>query len=73
MNLKIDLIINAGLEETSRGCCGTGLLEAGPLCEPSSRTCDDVSKYLFFDSVHPSQKAYSVIARSTLQKLFPFL
>jgi len=63
----------AGLEETLRGCCGTGLLEAGPLCQPLSRTCDDVSKYLFFDSVHPSQTAYSVIASFALQKLFPLL
>ncbi|EFH56116.1 GDSL-motif lipase/hydrolase family protein [Arabidopsis lyrata subsp. lyrata] len=62
-----------GLEETLRGCCGTGLLEAGPLCQPLSRTCDDVSKYLFFDSVHPSQKAYSVIASFALQNLFPLL
>ncbi|KAL1198536.1 GDSL esterase/lipase [Cardamine amara subsp. amara] len=72
----IDMIkhpLKYGLEETSRGCCGTGLLEAGPLCEPLSRTCEDVSKYLFFDSVHPSQKAYSVIARSALQNLFPHL
>ncbi|KFK36915.1 hypothetical protein AALP_AA4G189300 [Arabis alpina] len=58
-----------GLEETLKGCCGTGLLEAGPLCEPLSRTCEDVSKYLFFDSVHPSQKAYSVIANYALQNL----
>ncbi|CAH2058639.1 unnamed protein product [Thlaspi arvense] len=62
-----------GLEETLKGCCGTGLLEAGPLCESLSRTCDDVSKYLFFDSVHPSQKAYSVIATFALQNLFPLL
>ncbi|KAL1217854.1 GDSL esterase/lipase [Cardamine amara subsp. amara] len=72
----IDMIkhpLKYGLEETSRGCCGTGLLEAGPLCEPQSRTCEDVSKYLFFDSVHPSQKAYSVIARSALKNLLSFL
>ncbi|KAJ4903956.1 GDSL esterase/lipase [Raphanus sativus] len=62
-----------GLEETLKGCCGTGLLEAGPLCKPLSRTCEDVSKYMFFDSVHPSQKAYSVIASYALQKLFPLL
>ncbi|CAN8317529.1 unnamed protein product [Cochlearia groenlandica] len=60
-----------GLEETLKGCCGTGLLEAGPLCKQFSKTCDDVSKYLFFDSVHPSQKAYSVIASFALQNLSP--
>ncbi|RID67357.1 hypothetical protein BRARA_D02441 [Brassica rapa] len=62
-----------GLEETLVGCCGTGLLEAGPLCKPLSRTCEDVSKYMFFDSVHPSQKAYSVIATYAFKKLFPLL
>ncbi|VVB02869.1 unnamed protein product [Arabis nemorensis] len=62
-----------GLEETFKGCCGTGLLEAGPLCKPWSRTCEDVSKYLFFDSVHPSQKAYSVIASYGLRNLLPLI
>ncbi|XP_010508867.1 PREDICTED: GDSL esterase/lipase At2g40250-like [Camelina sativa] len=62
-----------GIEETLRGCCGTGFLEAGPLCQPTSRTCDDVSKYLFFDSVHPSQKAYSVVASFALRNLLPRL
>ncbi|KAF8087702.1 hypothetical protein N665_0570s0016 [Sinapis alba] len=62
-----------GLEETIKGCCGTGFIEAGPLCNSLSKTCEDVSKYLFFDSVHPTQKAYSVIATYALQKLLPLL
>ncbi|KAJ4892038.1 GDSL esterase/lipase [Raphanus sativus] len=62
-----------GLEETLKGCCGTGFLEAGPLCKPLPGTCEDVSKYLFFDSVHPTQKAYSIIATYALQKLLPLL
>ncbi|CAA7397440.1 unnamed protein product [Spirodela intermedia] len=51
-----------GFEETTKGCCGTGLVELGVLCNPKSVTCPDASKYLFWDSVHPSEKTYALIA-----------
>ncbi|CAA7397439.1 unnamed protein product [Spirodela intermedia] len=50
-----------GLEETTTGCCGTGLVELGFLCNPKSVTCPDASKYLFWDAVHPTEKAYALI------------
>lgn len=45
-------------EEVSNGCCGTGYLEVGFLCNPKSYVCPDASKYVFFDSIHPSEKTY---------------
>ncbi|KAG7993256.1 hypothetical protein I3843_02G169700 [Carya illinoinensis] len=39
----------------NNACRGTGLAEAGPLCQ-------DASKYIFFDSVHLTEAAYRAIA-----------
>ncbi|XP_072996550.1 GDSL esterase/lipase At2g31550-like [Typha latifolia] len=47
-----------GFRETSRGCCGTGLTEVGPLCNYLTPTCLNVPSYVFYDAVHPSEKVY---------------
>lgn len=47
-----------GFDEVSDGCCGTGYLEASFLCNPKSYLCPDTSRYVFFDSIHPTEKAY---------------
>ncbi|WVZ88266.1 hypothetical protein U9M48_034806 [Paspalum notatum var. saurae] len=52
-----------GFEDSVRGCCGTGWVETGVLCGlDSALTCQDADKYVFFDAVHLSQKAYKIIA-----------
>ncbi|XP_058090785.1 GDSL esterase/lipase EXL3-like [Magnolia sinica] len=51
-----------GFEVTTKGCCGTGTVEVTLLCNRlSPNTCQDVSKYVFWDSYHPTEKAYEVI------------
>ncbi|KAK9279060.1 hypothetical protein L1049_012735 [Liquidambar formosana] len=35
-----------GFVETKRGCCGTGLVETGPLCNLITPTCANPSQYL---------------------------
>ncbi|XP_010266840.1 PREDICTED: GDSL esterase/lipase EXL3-like [Nelumbo nucifera] len=59
-----------GFEESSKGCCGTGNLEVTTaLCnELTPFTCTDVSKYVFWDSFHPTQKAYEILLNPLLQK-----
>lgn len=52
---------NAGFEEVLEGCCGTGVLETSYLCNPISPLCSDVSKYVFFDAVHPTEKTYNIL------------
>ncbi|KAB2081923.1 hypothetical protein ERO13_A05G157400v2 [Gossypium hirsutum] len=57
----IDMIQGLGkhdFDEVSHGCCGSGYLEAGFLCNPGSFVCNDASKYVFFDSIHPTEKTY---------------
>jgi hypothetical protein len=52
-----------GFTESTRGCCGTGLLEVSVLCNGvTSAVCQDVGDYLFWDSYHPTEKAYKVLA-----------
>lgn len=56
----------AGFEEVSSGCCGTGFLEASFLCNPKSYVCPDASKYIFWDSIHPTEKAYYLVFQALL-------
>ncbi|KAG8385487.1 hypothetical protein BUALT_Bualt03G0050500 [Buddleja alternifolia] len=48
-------------EEVSSGCCGTGMLEASFMCNPNSLYCADTTKYVFWDSIHPTEKAYDLV------------
>ncbi|KAG6533902.1 GDSL esterase/lipase At5g42170-like [Zingiber officinale] len=53
-----------GFEETTRGCCGTGELEASIFCnEFSPCTCpeSETHKYLFWDGFHPTERAFRII------------
>ncbi|KAL4204685.1 hypothetical protein AMTRI_Chr01g133230 [Amborella trichopoda] len=50
-----------GFTESSKGCCGTGMIEFGQSCKGMG-TCKDPSKYVFWDSVHPTERMYHLIA-----------
>ncbi|GJM97317.1 hypothetical protein PR202_ga14236 [Eleusine coracana subsp. coracana] len=51
-----------GFAETTRGCCGTGTIEVTGLCDARFvSVCDDVSQHVFFDSYHPTERAYRII------------
>ncbi|KAK8948432.1 GDSL esterase/lipase [Platanthera zijinensis] len=53
-----------GFNKSSEGCCGTGLVEAAVLCNLKSLVCTDASKYVFWDSMHPTEKAYFITFNS---------
>ncbi|KAF7119908.1 hypothetical protein RHSIM_Rhsim13G0183100 [Rhododendron simsii] len=55
-----------GIDVTNRGCCGTGLLEEGPLCNSLSALCANRSEYEFFDSVHPTETTASIIVNANV-------
>ncbi|XP_065854918.1 GDSL esterase/lipase EXL3-like [Euphorbia lathyris] len=58
-----------GFEKSTEGCCGTGKIEVSILCNRLvPNTCEDASKYVFWDSYHPSQKAYQIISHFILQQ-----
>ncbi|MCL7046498.1 hypothetical protein MKW94_027039 [Papaver nudicaule] len=53
-----------GLEEVKRGCCGTGLLEVSYFCmiEAESFLCKDRSIYMYWDSIHATDRVYGIVA-----------
>ncbi|KAM1595197.1 hypothetical protein PS2_001485 [Malus domestica] len=62
-----------GFVQTHAGCCGTGMVELGPMCGKLSLTCPDPSKFLFWDAMHPSQAAYKVLADISEKTVLPYL
>ncbi|GLT82611.1 hypothetical protein SLE2022_009720 [Rubroshorea leprosula] len=52
-----------GFEVENVSCCGTGRIEVTVLCNPATNTlsCPDASKYVFWDSYHPTEKAYKIL------------
>jgi len=60
-----------GFKETNKGCCGTGTFEVTPLCNELTPACDDASKYVFWDSVHPSEATNKYIAKYLELEVLP--
>ncbi|KAL9229611.1 hypothetical protein vseg_005060 [Gypsophila vaccaria] len=70
-NPLLNLINNPspGFQVVNRGCCGTGNLAVSFLCTKLSfGTCKDASKYIFWDSFHPTEAAYRIIVHDIVQK-----
>ncbi|KAF3330607.1 GDSL esterase/lipase [Carex littledalei] len=62
-----------GFQETKRGCCGTGLAEVGPLCNFLTPICKNVSSYIFYDAVHPTQRVYQLLTDSVMKTIMQLL
>ncbi|PWA54907.1 GDSL-like Lipase/Acylhydrolase superfamily protein [Artemisia annua] len=62
-----------GLEVTDKGCCGTGEIEVVFLCNKLSPTCSNDSKFLFWDSIHLSEKGCSIFLDQILPNLIKSL
>ncbi|XP_061351654.1 GDSL esterase/lipase At2g40250 [Gastrolobium bilobum] len=71
----LDMVLSPtkyGFQQALQGCCGTGLIEMGPVCNVLDLTCSDPSKYLFWDAVHLTQTGYYFLAESGRQHLLPY-
>ncbi|XP_050286413.1 GDSL esterase/lipase EXL3-like isoform X1 [Quercus robur] len=69
-NPLLDLIEHPeknGFKIAEKGCCGTGIIEVGPICNPLSAICTDVNDYVFWDSFHPTERAYKIITSQVLK------
>ncbi|XP_010920106.1 GDSL esterase/lipase EXL3 [Elaeis guineensis] len=65
---------NYGFEVSTKGCCGTGDLEVSVLCNGLTSTiCTDVSQYVFWDSYHPTERAYKVLVDWLYQNYISYL
>ncbi|KAK3007711.1 hypothetical protein RJ639_015056 [Escallonia herrerae] len=70
-NSLLDIIKNPqsyGLDVVDRGCCGSGIVEVAILCNHATPTCLDNSKYLFWDSFHPTEKGYRLLVGQIIPK-----
>uniref|UniRef100_M4EGE4 Uncharacterized protein n=2 Tax=Brassica campestris TaxID=3711 RepID=M4EGE4_BRACM len=68
----LDIIQNHekyGFEVADRGCCGKGTVAISYLCNSLNPfTCSNSSAYVFWDSYHPTERAYQVIVDKLLDK-----
>ncbi|CAA7024959.1 unnamed protein product [Microthlaspi erraticum] len=65
---------NYGFEVADKGCCGTGVIELAVLCNQLTPfTCSDPSTHVFFDSYHPSEKAYHILTDKAMDKYLKYL
>lgn len=63
------LTMLSGFEVVDKGCCGTGSIEVVILCNRyMSSTCEDDTKYLFWDSYHPSERGYRILVDQMVKK-----
>jgi phospholipase/lecithinase/hemolysin len=53
-----------GFVSAVSACCGGGRLGAEAECTPNSTLCANRDGYLFWDSVHPSQRAAMISAQT---------
>ncbi|GLJ37430.1 hypothetical protein SUGI_0760490 [Cryptomeria japonica] len=56
-----------GFTVATKSCCGTGTYEFGIACNYLTAACTNDSDYVFFDSIHLTQKAYSIISQHFLR------
>ncbi|KAI3725503.1 hypothetical protein L1987_65293 [Smallanthus sonchifolius] len=62
-----------GLEVTDKGCCGTGKMESSFTCNKLNRICRNDSKFLFWDSLHPTEKGCNIYINIILPDLMKSL
>ncbi|KAK4741808.1 hypothetical protein SAY87_025396 [Trapa incisa] len=59
-----------GFDVASVACCGTGMYEMGYLCNKQNPfTCTDASKYVFWDSFHPTERTNGILADSLIKSV----
>jgi phospholipase/lecithinase/hemolysin len=61
--IKNKFMGDAGFQVTSMSCCATGMFEMGYACSRASFfSCVDASRYVFWDSFHPTEKTNGIVA-----------
>ncbi|KAF0929309.1 hypothetical protein E2562_019892 [Oryza meyeriana var. granulata] len=62
-----------GFKNGRDACCGYIGLAASVLCNFASPLCDEPSQYVFWDSYHPTEKAYKLIVDEVVNRYLRFL
>lgn len=53
-----------GFKVIDRGCCGTGIIETAFICNRGSVICPNASSYVFWDSIHPTERVYYLAVKA---------
>ncbi|XP_057460433.1 GDSL esterase/lipase At4g26790 [Actinidia eriantha] len=57
-----------GFDHEAIACCATGMFEMGYMCDKLNPfTCKDATKYVFWDSFHPTEKTNGIVADHTVK------
>lgn len=56
-----------GFKEVSKGCCGSTILDAAIFLEYRP-ACPNAFDYIFWDSFHPTEKAYNIVVDKLFQQ-----
>ncbi|EES10986.1 hypothetical protein BDA96_06G131400 [Sorghum bicolor] len=61
-----------GFARADVGCCGTGTYEMGYACGAwaAAGTCPDADRYVFWDAVHPTERASRLVADHLINTTF---
>jgi hypothetical protein len=63
------LSIISGFEVANLGCCGTGRIELAVTCNKFDPfICGDVSKYVFWDADHLTEREYRSLVSQIIHK-----
>ncbi|KAK9691117.1 hypothetical protein RND81_09G176800, partial [Saponaria officinalis] len=68
-SIMLDIVLNKtqhGFDIEDRGCCGSGPVEVGPLCNAFSEMTD-VKKCVFWDSYHPTEAVSNITATQIIK------
>lgn len=72
--MRIIYFIFSDFEVATNGCCGTGLLEVSILCNSvTSFVCANVSDHVFWDSYHPTERAYQILVDVVIDDVLPLI
>ncbi|XP_042036071.1 GDSL esterase/lipase EXL1-like [Salvia splendens] len=73
--LPLDFIQNPqkyGFKVGDRGCCGSGTIEVTYICK-DMKTCENVGDYVFWDSFHPTERAYRILVNEFINQIIKSL
>nr|XP_021842742.1 GDSL esterase/lipase At4g18970-like [Spinacia oleracea] len=66
-----------GFSDVKNSCCEVSVKNGGGLCKRDGNVCNNRSKYVYFDGLHPTEALYGIVATrayssNTTTEVYPF-
>ncbi|CAN8312661.1 unnamed protein product [Cochlearia groenlandica] len=66
--------LDYGFEEIKKPCCKVGILGGGVFCKKSTtKICPNTSSYMFWDGLHPTQRAFQTANKLLVKQYLRYL